>query len=84
MQQKKIFIIVGEASGDLLGSKIINAIKQNAENIAFVGIGGEKMEKENFKSIFPMKDLSVMGFFEVLYELVALSHCFSHFTVPFL
>lgn len=73
MQQKKIFIIAGEASGDLLGSKIINAIKQNAENVAFVGIGGEKMEKENFKSIFPMKDLSVMGFFEVLPRIFLLS-----------
>ena len=73
MQQKKIFIIAGEASGDLLGSKIINAIKQNTENIAFVGIGGEKMEKENFKSIFPMKDLSVMGFFEVLPRIFLLS-----------
>ena len=73
MQQKKIFIIAGEASGDLLGSKIINAIKQNAENVAFVGIGGEKMEKENFKSIFPMKDLSIMGFFEVLPRIFLLS-----------
>ncbi len=73
MQQKKIFIIAGEASGDLLGSKIINAIKQNAENVAFVGVGGEKMEKENFKSIFPMKDLSVMGFFEVLPRIFLLS-----------
>lgn len=70
---KKIFITAGEASGDLLGSKIINAIKLNAENIEFIGIGGEKMLNEGLNSIFPMKDLSVMGFFEVLPRIFLLS-----------
>jgi len=66
--RKKIFIIAGEASGDLLGSKIMNSLINNNQNIQidFVGIGGEKMEKEGLKSLFPMKDLSVMGFFEVI------------------
>ncbi len=65
--RKKIFIIAGEASGDLLGSKIMNSLINNDQNIKidFVGIGGEKMEKEGLKSIFPMKELSLMGFFEV-------------------
>ena len=65
--RKKIFIIAGEASGDLLGSKIMKSLKNNDKNVLidFVGIGGEKMEKEELKSIFPMKDLSLMGFFEV-------------------
>lgn len=70
---KKIFITAGEASGDLLGSKIINAIKLNAENVEFIGIGGEKMLNEGLNSIFPMKDLSVMGFFEVLPRIFLLS-----------
>lgn len=70
---KKIFITAGEASGDLLGSKIINAIKLNAEDIEFIGIGGEKMLNEGLNSIFPMKDLSVMGFFEVLPRIFLLS-----------
>ena len=38
MKNKKIFITAGEASGDLLGSKIINAIKSNTDNIEFIGI----------------------------------------------
>lgn len=66
--RKKIFIIAGEASGDLLGSKIMKSLKNNNKGVSidFVGIGGEKMEKEGLKSIFPMHDLSLMGFFEVL------------------
>ncbi len=66
--RKKIFIIAGEASGDLLGSKIMKSLINNDKNveITFCGIGGEKMEKEGLKSLFPMSDLSLMGFFEIL------------------
>ena len=72
--KKKIFIIAGEASGDLLGSSLMNAIKNNNKNIdiEFVGIGGEKMENEGLKSLFPMKELSLMGFFEILPKLFSL------------
>lgn len=73
MKNKKIFITAGEASGDLLGSKIISAIKSNTDNIEFIGIGGKKMLEEGISSIFPIKDLSVMGFFEVLPRIFLLS-----------
>lgn len=66
--RKKIFITAGEASGDLLGGKIINALKNENKNInlEFIGVGGEKMKNEGLNSIFPMEELSVMGFFEIL------------------
>ncbi len=67
---KKFFIIAGEASGDLLGSKLIKEIKSRFENaekeVEFVGIGGKMMKNEGFSSIFDMEELSVMGFTEVL------------------
>jgi len=67
---KKFFIIAGEASGDLLGAKLIaeikNQFKHKGEKIEFIGVGGEAMQKEGLESIFPMSDLSVMGFVEVL------------------
>ncbi|MDR3289835.1 MAG: lipid-A-disaccharide synthase [Rickettsiales bacterium] len=58
----KIFIIVGEMSGDLLGSKFMTAM----HDFEFVGIGGEKMEKQGLKSLFNIKEINVMGVFEVL------------------
>lgn len=72
--RKKVFIIAGESSGDLLGSKVMQSLLNNDRGIKidFVGIGGEKMEKEGLKSIFPMKELSVMGLFEVLPKLFKL------------
>jgi lipid-A-disaccharide synthase len=69
---KKIFIIAGEASGDLLGSRIMASLKNKDPNIKFVGIGGDRMGKEGLQSIFPMEDLSVMGFFEVFPRLFLL------------
>ncbi len=63
---KKIFIIAGEASGDLLGSKLIKELKTLCPDSVFMGVGGKLMEEQGLVSIFPMNDLSVMGFAEVL------------------
>ena len=59
---KKVFIIAGEVSGDVLGGRII----QQMPDVHFVGIGGENMQSAGLKSIFPMSDLAVMGIIEVL------------------
>jgi lipid-A-disaccharide synthase len=63
---KKFFLIAGEASGDVLGSKLIRELKLQEPDSSFVGVGGELMEKEGLTSIFPMNELAVMGFFEVV------------------
>ena len=63
---KKIFIVAGEASGDLLGSKLVRELKISNPQIEFCGVGGQQMENCGFKSIFPLEDLAVMGFLEVL------------------
>ena len=60
--KKKIFIIAGEVSGDVLGAKIMREM----HGVDFVGIGGEHMESVGLKSIFPISDLAVMGITEVL------------------
>lgn len=63
--KKKFFIIAGEKSGDLLGSKILQNINKNVFDI--YGIGGELMLKNGLKeSLFPMEELSLMGIFEIL------------------
>ena len=51
----KIFISVGEHSGDLLGAKLIRDLKDELDSqihIDFQGVGGPLMEREGFKSIF--------------------------------
>jgi len=63
---KTVCIVAGEASGDLLGAGLMQALKRQHEGIRFIGVGGEGMTREGLKSLFPMTDLSVMGLVEVL------------------
>lgn len=68
----RIGIVAGEASGDLLGSHLIRALKQKRADIEFVGIAGPKMMSEGAHSLFPIERLSVRGYVEVLRHLFGL------------
>jgi len=63
---KKIFMIAGEESGDNLGSKLINEIKGKNQRVEFIGVGGSRMISAGLKPIFPMKEINLMGFLEVV------------------
>lgn len=67
MESKTVYIIAGEASGDLLGAKLIKALRAKDKNyIEFIGIGGEHMIGQGLKSLFPMSELSIMGWAEII------------------
>ncbi len=68
----KIAIVAGEASGDLLGGHLINALKKQRSDLTFFGIAGPKMMREGAKSLFPIEKLSVRGYLEVLTHLYGL------------
>ena len=68
----RIGIVAGEASGDLLGSHIIQALKKKRTDIEFVGIAGPKMMSEGALSLFSMERLSVRGYVEVIKHLFSL------------
>lgn len=63
-----VFITAGEASGDILGARLMKAIRKRAGGraVRFSGIGGPTMQAEGLTSLFPMTDLSVMGLAEIL------------------
>ena len=66
-QNKNIIgIVAGEASGDLLGSHLIAALKEARPDVQFVGIGGPKMKSAGMEMLFPMEKLAVNGYIEVL------------------
>ena len=68
----KIGIVAGEASGDLLGSHLMAALKKHHPHIEFIGIAGPKMIGEGAKSLFSIEQLSVRGYVEVIKHLPGL------------
>jgi lipid-A-disaccharide synthase len=68
----RIGIVAGEASGDLLGSHLMQALKSKRSDIEFVGIAGPKMMGEGAYSLFPIERLSVRGYVEVIKHLFGL------------
>lgn len=68
----RIGIVAGEASGDLLGSHLMRALKLKRSDIEFVGIAGPKMMGEGAQSLFPIERLSVRGYVEVIKHLFGL------------
>jgi lipid-A-disaccharide synthase len=63
---KKIFISAGDPSGDIHAARLIKAFKKLEPDFQFIGIGGPEMEKQGFKSIADLEDISVVGFWEVI------------------
>jgi len=62
-------MVAGEASGDLLGSRLVEALRGRLPEAVFCGIGGPRMVAAGFDSWFPQEALAVRGFVEVLRHL---------------
>lgn len=66
----KYFISAGEASGDLHGGPLIEALKECDENAEFVFLGGDCMAKASGHApLIHYRDMAFMGFSEVLRHL---------------
>jgi lipid-A-disaccharide synthase len=63
---RRIFLLAGEPSGDMLGGRLMRALHEQAPDLSFAGVGGPRMVDEGLTSLFPMDELSLMGFAEIL------------------
>ena len=63
---KKIFILVGEPSGDKLAAKVINDLKKINSNIEYLSVGGENIKKLGIRSLYNLKEITYLGFTNVI------------------
>ncbi len=61
-----IYLVAGEASGDVLGARLMAAIGTLRPDARFAGVGGPMMAERGLDSLFPLDDLAVMGLVEVV------------------
>ena len=58
---KKVFVFVGEASGDLQGAFLVREIKKIRQDIKFVGAGGHSMRSEGVDVFLDSTSMGVIG-----------------------
>ena len=62
-----IYLMAGEASGDILGAGLMRSLKSMTDGrLRFAGLGGDAMEAEGLKNLFPISEMAVMGIVEIL------------------
>lgn len=64
----KLFILAGEPSGDRIAADLIARLKLRVP-LLFAGVGGDELQTQGLKSLFPMSDLAVMGITDVVMRL---------------
>lgn len=72
MKKKSVMIIAGEASGDLHGAKLVNAMRQKNHSLFFYGIGGQALKEAGVKILVDASELAVVGITEVFSKISGL------------
>jgi lipid-A-disaccharide synthase len=68
-EKSSVLIIAGETSGDMHGASLMNAMKALNSNLVFFGIGGDRMITEGLEPVQHVRDMAILGFFEVVRHL---------------
>jgi lipid-A-disaccharide synthase len=67
---RRIFLIATEESGDRLGAALMKVLRQRlGDGVQFEGVGGRSMAREGLTSLFPIEELSIVGFTGVIKQL---------------
>ncbi len=70
---KKIFIVTGEPSGDKLASEVIQELLKKNSEIEFLCVGGEHLKSLGIKSIYDLKEITYLGFTNVIFNLLKIN-----------
>ena len=68
-----IYILAGEASGDVLGARLLPALRARRPDLTFAGIGGPRLAEQGMPSLFDYRELALMGLVEILPNIARLA-----------
>ena len=77
-QQRRFFILAGEASGDRHGAALMAAMGVQDPGCRFAGIGGSQMQTVGLDCLYDVGKMSLVGFSEVLRQLPFLWRTMRH------
>ena len=63
---KSVLIIAGEISGDMHAAALVAAARARDPSIRFFGIGGDRLRAQGVELLYEVKDMAVLGLWEVL------------------
>src|SRR3984885_2157772 len=78
MNSVRILISAGEASGEMYGAQLIEALHRLDPSIEFFGVGGERMRAAGCETVVDAKDLAVVGISEIVSHLPKILRCYRH------
>jgi lipid-A-disaccharide synthase len=74
----RILISAGEASGEMYGAQLIQALRQQDPSLEFFGVGGDRMRAAGCDTVVDTRDLAVVGISEILSHLPKIYGLFHH------
>jgi lipid-A-disaccharide synthase len=75
-EERKILIVAGETSGDLLGAHLVKAVLSIDPNLHFYGVGGEHLRSMGIEVVFDNSEVAVVGIAEVFSKLRSIYRIF--------
>jgi lipid-A-disaccharide synthase len=69
MKPKQVLMVAGEASGDLHGAHLVEAVHAVAPEVRFFGVGGQGLKRRGVELLYSSDSLAVVGITEVLFRL---------------
>jgi len=62
---RSLFLIAGEKSGDMLGSNLMKALKEEIPDCILTGVGGQEMRQEGLNCLLRTEDFELHGFSDI-------------------
>jgi len=73
---KRVFIIAGEASGDVHGANLVKAMAAQDPSLSFRGVGGRELREAGVQLLWDAAEVAVVGLLEVARHLAVITRAF--------